>query len=136
MLAVLKDKAAKQQLAHVRTLLVDFDHGEKVAGAFDLVVSSMTLHHVPDTADLLGRLYGLLRPGGLLCMADLDKEDGTFHSDNTGVFHYGFDLSSLKSLFEAAGFSDVRHTTAAQVVRTGEKGNREYPVFLAIGRKV
>jgi 2-polyprenyl-3-methyl-5-hydroxy-6-metoxy-1,4-benzoquinol methylase len=135
MLAVLEAKTKKQGLANVRTQLVDFEHGGKVTGAFDLVVSSMTMHHVPDTAALFRQFYDLLKPGGSLSVADLDKEDGSFHADNTGVFHYGFDRPRLKNLLEAAGFSDVRDTTGARIVRPGEKGNREYSVFLISGRK-
>jgi len=135
MLAVLDAKVRKQGLANVRTRIVDFEHGGKIAGVFHLVVSSMTLHHVPDTGTLLRRLYDLLLPGGRLCIADLDLEDGSFHADNTGVFHYGFDRLHLKGIFQAAGFSEIRDTTAARIVRTGEKGNREFPVFLITGRK-
>jgi ubiquinone/menaquinone biosynthesis C-methylase UbiE len=131
MLAVLADKTGKQGLANVGTQLVDFEQGGKVAGRFHLIVSSMTLHHVPDTAALLSGLYNLLLPGGRLCLADLDKEDGSFHPDNTGVFHYGFERPELKALFEAAGLSEVRDTTAARIV----KGKNTFPVFLITGKK-
>ena len=47
---------------------------------FDLVYTLMTLHHIPDTAKILGSFQALLQPGGVLCIADLDKEDGSFHS--------------------------------------------------------
>jgi ubiquinone/menaquinone biosynthesis C-methylase UbiE len=135
MLAVLEDKVRKQGLANIRTQFVDFEQGGKVAGRFHLVVSSMTLHHVPDTAGLISELYTLLVPGGLLSVADLDKEDGSFHSDNAGVFHFGFDRLHLKGLLQKAGFSDIRDTTAARIVRPGEQGNTEFPVFLITGRK-
>jgi ubiquinone/menaquinone biosynthesis C-methylase UbiE len=135
MLAVLDDKAGKQGLTNIRTQFVDFEHGGKVEGRFHLAVSSMTLHHVRDSAPLFTELYNLLLPGGRLCIADLDKEDGSFHSDNTGVFHYGFDRLHLKDLLQKAGFSDIRDTTAAHIVRPGEKENREFPVFLITGRK-
>jgi 2-polyprenyl-3-methyl-5-hydroxy-6-metoxy-1,4-benzoquinol methylase len=135
MLDVLNAKVEQRGLTNVSTQLVNFEHGERISGAFDLVVSSMTMHHVPDTATLLKQLAGHLRSGGTLCIADLDNEDGSFHHDNTGVFHYGFDRVALKGLFEAAGFSDVRDTTAARIVRPGEKGSRGFSVFLTIGRK-
>lgn len=135
MLAVLEAKVQKQGFGNVRTRMVDFEHGGTVDGRFDLIFSSMTLHHVPDTAALLKRLFGHLRPGGTIAIADLDKEDGSFHPDNTGVFHYGFERAVLKRLFEAAGFSDVHDTTAAKVVRPGEKGNREFSVFLITAKR-
>lgn len=136
MLAMLEEKARKQGLNNVRARLVDFEKGGKVEGKFHLVVSSMTLHHVPDTAELLRTLSDLVLPGGILAVADLDSEDGSFHSDNTGVVHFGFDRVRLKALLEKAGFHDVRETTAAAVVREQEGGGtRKFPVFLITGRK-
>ena len=40
-------------------------------------------------------------------IADLDKEDGTFHEEDTGVHHHGFESSALQSAAEEAGFTDV-----------------------------
>ena len=137
MLDALESKIAQQQLAHVTVQLVDFEKGEKVAGTYDLIVSSMTVHHVPDTAALFSMWHGLLKPGGRVCFADLDTEDGTFHSDKTGVFHFGFDRKELKKLLISAGFRDIRDTTAANVIRETDGGvKKEFSVFLIVGDKV
>ena len=40
----------------------------------------MAMHHVEDTAHFLKTLYDHLNPGGFIAVADLDKEDGSFHS--------------------------------------------------------
>jgi len=136
MLGVLEEKISAQGIANVRTRVVDFEKGDRIRGRFHLIVSSMTLHHVPDIAGLFQRWHGLLVRGGLLCFADLDVEDGLFHSDNTGVFHHGFDRNQLKKLLLDDGFSDVRSLTAANMTRDIEgKGKKEFPVFLMIGRK-
>ncbi len=136
MIAVLQQKVKKQGLKNVRAQLVDFELGERVTGTFHLIVSSMTLHHVCDPAVLFGEFHALLQLGGCLCIADLDKEDGSFHGDNTGVLHFGFDRKELKELLGKAGFHDVRDTIAATVVKEIEgKGKKEFPVFLLIGRK-
>jgi 2-polyprenyl-3-methyl-5-hydroxy-6-metoxy-1,4-benzoquinol methylase len=136
MLGVLEEKIRTRGLTNVRTRLVDFEKGGRIEGKFHLVVSSMTLHHVQDTAALSRQWFDLLLPGGQLCAADLDAEDGSFHGDNTDVFHLGFDREQLKGLLEKSGFRDVRAITASTMVRGVEgKGNREFPVFLLIGRK-
>jgi ubiquinone/menaquinone biosynthesis C-methylase UbiE len=136
MLGVLEEKIRTRGLTNVRTRLVDFEKGGRIEGKFYLVVSSMTLHHVQDTAALSRQWFDLLLPGGQLCAADLDAEDGSFHGDNTDVFHLGFDREQLKGLLEKSGFRDVRAITASTMVRGVEgKGNREFPVFLLIGRK-
>lgn len=136
MLAVLESKVKSQGLANVRTRHVDFEKGGRVGGAFDLVVSSMTMHHVKDTTALFRQWYDLLLPGGMLAAADLDLEDGSFHGDNTGVFHLGFDRGHILNLLQKTGFRDVRAVTATTVARDIEGGGkREFPVFLIVGRK-
>ena len=136
MLEVIQGKVKSRGLRNVHTQFVDFEHDGKVEGKFQLAVSSMTLHHVREPAVFLKRLYDLLTPGGIIGVADLDKEDGTFHDDNKGVIHFGFERGMLKGLFEKTGFRDIRDVTAAVVVKETEgKERREYPVFLITGRK-
>ena len=100
---------------------------------FDAVVSAMALHHVEDTGAAAVRFAEQLKPGGLLALADLDSEDGSFHPPGTeGVFHHGFDRAALQSTLEAAGFEDVQFVTALEVEKE-DKG--PYTVFLVTARK-
>jgi len=136
MLGVLDNKIKTHGLKNVQTRYVDFEKGERINGKYHLMVSSMTLHHVPDTAALFKQWHELLLPAGKICVADLDSEDGSFHGDNTGVFHHGFGREELKKLLREIGFNDVRDTTAATMTRPVEgNGTREFPVFLIIARK-
>lgn len=135
MLEVLQRKVAESGIANVRAALVDPESDVPLEGAFHLIVSSMTLHHVKDVGDLFEILHRLLLPGGGLCVADLDTEDGSFHSDSTGVLHNGFDRRHVWNMLESAGFADIRDTTAAVIVKEDEAARREYPVFLMIARK-
>lgn len=45
------------------------------AASFDLVVSSISLHHVEDKASLYKRIHGFLRTGGQFCFADQIRGD-------------------------------------------------------------
>jgi ubiquinone/menaquinone biosynthesis C-methylase UbiE len=131
MLAVLETKVREQKIANVRTQVVDFEQGGTAAGSYDLIVSSMMLHHLPEPAALLRQMHGLLKQNGRLCVADLDAEDGSFHADRTGVFHFGFDRARLKQLLQQSGFRDVSDRTASTIVREGaESGRKEFSVFL------
>lgn len=101
---------------------------------FDAVISAMALHHVEDTGALVTRFAEQLKPGGLLALADLDSEDGSFHSPGTeGVFHHGFDRTALQSTLEAAGFDEVWFATALEFEKEG-KG--PYAVFFVTARRV
>ena len=98
---------------------------------FDLIMSAMAMHHVQDTDRLVGIFAGHLKPGAMVALADLDKEDGTFHPDEAaGVFHHGFERDELQSVLQAHGFRDIQFFTAHTVV----KEEREYPVFLVTAR--
>ena len=136
MLDVLKTKIARQNLANVRTLYLDSDKGDVLTGNYHLIVSNMTLHHIKEIRPLLDQFYRITAPSGYLCIADLDPDDGKFHDSNEGVFHFGFEREALRRDFIAAGFEDVRHVTAAEVIKPGSDGvSRRFTVFLMIGRK-
>lgn len=136
MLDILASKIENLELKNVRIVYMENGNFERLKGKYDLIVSSMTLHHIKDTAPLIIKFNEILKPGGILCIADLDPDDGLFHSDNTGVFHYGFEREKLKGEFERAGFTDVKDTTAAEVPKPvpGE-GERNFSLFLICGKK-
>jgi len=136
MIDVLNSKIDEQKLINVKTVLIDSEKGDVLNGKFHLVVSSMTLHHMEDIESLLKQFYECLLPGGQLCIADLDSDEGKFHSDNTGVFHFGFDRSFMRTLLMQHGFQDVQDVTAASVVKNLPDGRpREFTVFLMTARK-
>jgi ubiquinone/menaquinone biosynthesis C-methylase UbiE len=136
MLDVLDAKIRAQKLANVRTRLVDLDRGDELPGVFDLVVSSMTFHHIRDTGMLLDLMAGVLKPSGRIAIADLDADEGKFHDISEGVFHNGFDRCAMLKSFEAAGFSSVRNRTAAIVSKPSPSGEmRTFTVFLMTGKK-
>jgi len=137
MLDIFKAKTAKFELNHIETLLFDFEKGETPEGSYDVVVSNMTLHHIKDVRPLFDLFSKVTTPGGYLCIADLDLEDGQFHEDNTGVFHHGFDRTILKGFFLKTGFRDILETTATEVRKPLKDGVvKRFPVFLMTARKV
>ena len=137
MLDVFGAKVRKLCLSNVRLRRLDLEGGDALEGSYDLIVSSMTMHHIRDVRPLLGRLYRVTSPGGCLCIADLDPDDGQFHGGhNDGVFHAGFDRQWMRDAFLAAGFVDARDRTAATVVKPGADGiKRAFTVGLVTGRK-
>lgn len=136
MLDGLRQKISSQAITNVAVRHCDLDAGDTLSGSHQLVVSSMTLHHVQDTQDLIHKFKAVTAPGGNLCIADLDLEGGRFHANNTGVFHFGFDRRILCQQFAAAGYTDVREVTAAEMVKpASDGGTMKFSVFLIIGTK-
>lgn len=98
---------------------------------FDLVMSAMTLHHVEDTGRAIRILKENLKPGGWIALADLDQEDGTFHSGNPeGIFHNGFVRADLAAKMLQAGFLNITFDTACVIHRE----EQDFPVFLMTAR--
>ena len=135
MLRVLDDKLRALRIGNVHTLQCDISRAPLPANQFDLVVSSMVLHHLPEVSPVLQRLRPCLRPGGWIALADLDTEDGSFHPDMSGVFHKGLDRGVVCQWLEQAGFSDVTARDAHTITRQSLDGiTRQYGVFLVTGR--
>jgi len=99
---------------------------------YDLIVSAMAMHHVEDTDKMLQQFSRHLKPGAKVALADLDKEDGSFHPEDVeGVFHHGFERADFQTALEKAGFKDINILTAHTVL----KNEKSYPVFLCIATK-
>ncbi len=136
MLDVLKQKVEAEKSANVYWRCLDVENGDSIAGTYDVIVSAMTLHHIKDAAALLEQFYRVCRRGGTLCIADLDTEDGGFHEDNQGVFHFGFERAAMRQAFAEAGFDPVKDTTASEIVKSDATGGQKrFTIGLTIGRK-
>ena len=109
---------------------------EKLDKTFDGIISSMTMHHIDDVASLFGTFNNMLRNNGFIAFADLDKEDGTFHTrGNEGVYHLGFERSYIKEKLQAAGFIDIEFFTTHVIEKEVEGGVKKFPIFLVIAHK-
>ena len=135
MLRVLGEKVKALGVANLHTLQCDVGEAALPLGSFDLIVSSMVLHHLPDVAKVVKHLRPALRTGGWIALADLDVEDGTFHADPTGIFHHGFKRETVCHWLRDAGFTDTGSSEAYRITRPGSDGVlRTYPVFLVTAR--
>lgn len=93
---------------------------------FDLVVTVLTLHHIPELDRVLTGFADLLADGGHLAVVDLEEEDGSFHGEGFAG-HHGFARTDLQARLEAAGLVDVGFRPCHHIER--ESGT--YPMFLA-----
>ena len=125
--SMLKEFENKCDLFSCHTEVIEKDLStDTLDRKFDGVISSMTIHHLEDIPALFSKFYDMLDDGGFIAIADLDSEDGTFHSDNEGVFHYGFDRQMLAKQAQEAGFNDITFSLANKIA----KPHAEFTVFL------
>ncbi len=134
MLEVVAEKIAAQRVRNMTPVKLDLLVDPLPAQRFDLIITAMTMHHVPDTDRILRVFHDLLNPGGHLCIADLDQEDGSFHGPEVDV-HHGFDQADLGRRTAQAGFADAQFQTVFTITKTRETGTQEYPVFLMAARR-
>jgi len=136
MLAVLEEKISAAGLTNVDVRLWDVETDPLLEDRFDVIVSTMTFHHLREIPAALGRFHELLRRDGQVAVADLDTEAGDFHADPTGVWHFGFDRDELRRQFEVSGFSRVSVRTAHRLERPGSGGKlKQFSFFLLTAAK-
>lgn len=127
MRTVMEEKVASGALPpDARIWDLDLSSAPPPSEEFDLVVTVLTLHHIPDLDPVLRAFATLLIPGGHLCIADLEAEDGSFHGEGFHG-HHGFDRAELAAQVEAAGFGPVEFRGCGSV----ERPDGTYPMFLA-----
>jgi ubiquinone/menaquinone biosynthesis C-methylase UbiE len=134
MLAVLRDKIATANVQNMRPLQLDLMIDPPPDERYHLITTLLTLHHIPDTDWMLRAFYDLLDTPGTLCVADLDKEDGTFHEDEFHG-HLGFDRAELAAQAKRIGFQDVRFTTVFHMIKDVQGVAKDFPIFLMVARK-
>ncbi len=134
MLDVLTEKIAASGVRNMTPLRLDRTT-DSLSDRFDITYSLLTLHHVHDTQAVLQKFHEILQPNGILLIADLDKEDGSFHTDGTTDVQKGFAREDLQRQVESLGFTEIKFTTAYIIKKKIGDAVKSFPVFLMSARK-
>lgn len=120
-------KAKEFELTNIKAIKHNMNEEELPKNEFDLIISSMTMHHIKDTNMFFRKCKEALRNDGIICINDLDKEDGTFHAKhkNDGVEHFGY---TKEELFELALSNDLE-VISYKLVYSHHRNDKEYPLF-------
>jgi ubiquinone/menaquinone biosynthesis C-methylase UbiE len=129
MLAVLDEKIASSGIHNMTPLKVDLVTDPLPRVKVQLIYTLMTLHHIPETGKVLEGFYNLLETPGYLCIADLDKEDGSFHGPEFSG-HKGFERAELGRQVREIGFREVAFRTIYQTPRQVGGSTKHFPLFL------
>ncbi len=135
MLDMVQRKIASREIRKSKTLLLDLEKDRPLDTKYDIICSSMCMHHVLELDRVLLHFHTILNPSGWLCIADLSKEDGSFHgSDFKG--HNGFDQNELSSKLERIGFYNIRSKTVYECEKVIGGIYKKFPIFLTTARKI
>ncbi len=133
MLAQVQKKIAASEMTDVEWRRLDLTTDPLPAERYDLIGLQLILHHIMDTDQILGALRACLAPDGVLVVADMDLEDGSFHREAYEGY-FGFEREPLGEKVLAAGFASVEFDDVLTVHKVRGGVEREYPMFLMIAR--
>ena len=137
MIEVLKEKIAGSQIGNMHPFLIDLLTEKHNFSPFHVIYTLMTLHHVHDISSILSTFSDMLLPGGHVCVADLETEDGSFHARHPDFDgHRGFDREDLEKKFRENGLEPVYYNNFYTIERPTDNGMKNYPLFVLIGQKV
>lgn len=101
-------KSLEKGLKNIKAQKHDISTDDLPTNKFDLIVISMSLHHIENLEVFFEKSYKALKNDGYICVNDLEKEDGTFHKkhNNAGVYHFGFTKEELENICSKIGFKN------------------------------
>lgn len=130
MIKVCEEKKEYYKASHFRPIVFDLEHND-FNEKFDLIYTQMVMHHVVNIDQILDKFEKMLNPNGILAIADLYLEDGTFHGQEVKV-HHGFDPEKLGKSLILKGFANAGHKKCFTITRPN---GIDYPIFLLIAKK-
>jgi len=135
MIRICNEKIEQTKSNHIKAIQIGLEN-ESFEEKFDLIYTQMAFHHVSDIGKMIHKLHHLLNENGMLAIADLYPEDGSFHGEGfTG--HLGFDPEWLSTLLSQSGFKNVTFKECFVQKKMDSDGKqKEYPVFLMIATKI
>jgi ubiquinone/menaquinone biosynthesis C-methylase UbiE len=137
MMEILNSKIRDSKVDNITPILTDINENIEVIGdKYDVIYTSMALHHILDVRTTVENLYKMLKDNGYFCIAELVEDNGSFHRSEEGFNgHNGFNQDMLKDTLEEIGFKDVKsHIFYSDVKVVGDL-EVNFSLFLMIGRR-
>jgi ubiquinone/menaquinone biosynthesis C-methylase UbiE len=137
MINVLKERIKNEHIENLQPVLMNLLTDDAGQETFDVIFTLMTLHHIIDLDTILFKFSKMLRHNGYLCIADLEREDGSFH-ENMSDFegHYGFKKRELEKLLSRYGFRMCLYKNFYRIEKTMKSGDKKvFPLFMLIAQK-
>jgi ubiquinone/menaquinone biosynthesis C-methylase UbiE len=136
MIKVLNDKIAKSDIKNFIPLYIDLLESDLKTDNYDVIYTLMTLHHITDIQRIISIFNHMMNTGGYLCVADLVKEDGSFHAHHNDFDgHNGFDREEFIKILSNNGFEVEQYKIFYEIEKVMGTKTKKYPLFLMIGKK-
>jgi ubiquinone/menaquinone biosynthesis C-methylase UbiE len=135
MLSLLQNKVINTNLKNIEIMEGDIEKLEIKQSSIDLIISSMTFHHIKNIPNILNILHSLLKENGCIVIGDLCKEDGNFHGLEIAE-HNGFEIDEITEMFNKSNLL-VKNIYKYNIInRPDKEGNmRSYDQFILVANK-
>lgn len=134
MVKIMEEKVQNRNATNLLPVCFDLEQ-ESSEQKYKLIFNQMVLHHIKNVKSIFEKFHQMLSPDGILAIADLYLEDGSFHGDGFDG-HMGFDPVKLEEMLLAAGFKNINHEECYSVKRKLDDGTlKSFPVFLLTASK-
>lgn len=136
MIDTLNSKINQYKLNNMTAYNLDINNQQELKSKYDVIYTSMALHHIVEIEIILESLYKLLNKDGYIYIVDLDEEDGTFHSEEANFTgHNGFNQQALGDLLKKIGYSEIETNIIFKDTKRIKSSEVEYSLFLMKGKR-
>jgi len=132
MVCVTVEKLADADIHHLKPYFFDLEKNNYLEKTFDVIFTQMALHHVIDIDKIISKFHKLLNDNGILVIADLYEEDGSFHEGNFNG-HNGFNPEKLSEIIKKQGFKNIEYKQCFEIKKTNKLNS--YPIFFMNAEK-
>ena len=135
MLDIAKDKIVAGNIPNIEIQCVQAL--SEVSAKHSAIATLMTLHHIDNIDQFFSQAFDKLEQDGILIIADLYKEDGSFHKHNpTYDGHNGFDINNLTTIAQNAEFDVLSVEKYFEIRQENFDGLKvSFPLFLFVAKK-
>lgn len=133
-------EVAKQNLLAFSNVELRVAPGDQIPlpdNSLDGAFANMYLHHAPEPEKAIREMTRLLKPGGTLCITDLDTHDHEWQREQMADLWLGFERDDIRKWFAEAGLKEVDVDCAEGTCNACGPDGKTDPlsIFVAIGRK-
>ena len=131
----LEQKLNNRHISHLQTYTGDILESD-IDRQFDVIYSSMVMHHIKDFKSVIKKLVSYLKTNGKLIIVDLLPDNGDFHRDHSEFDgHHGFSINEIVEALEEAGLKEVNGRKFYSSYKPIENKKHPYSLFSVMGIK-
>jgi len=128
MLRELRKKADMEGIPNIETVESDGCGMPLEDSCIDVVCSNMFLHHIEDPERAVKEMYRVLKPDGVVFLADLKEHSDREFKDKMHDVWQGFDTDDISEWFRKCGFRKIGYDNMSD--RKGDRNKTEGHIFI------